>query len=61
MNELEMSILRQGQLNVANPVEFAAQEYLCAMKVLDDWGVPREAGDKTFSLVGRIDWLKENK
>ena len=31
-----------------------AEEYECAMKVLDDMDIPRENDEGTFSLVGRI-------
>jgi hypothetical protein len=46
--------LRGMTLNVANPIHYGAQEYLCAMTVLDDLKVPRNNEGKQFSLVGRI-------
>ena len=45
---------RLGLLNEANPVEFAATEYCCAMKYLDTQGVPRRDTGRKLSLVGRI-------
>lgn len=43
-------------LNEANPVEYAAKEYLCAMQYLDDIGKPRNDSvtGRVLSLVGRI-------
>ena len=43
-------------LNVANPVEHAAEEYWCAMKILDERNIPRFYEDEELSLVGRIDF-----
>ena len=48
-------------------LEYEAEEYHCAMMVLDDLGVPKRGWDEAFqgitdySLVGRIYWLKNNK
>lgn len=41
-------------LNTANPIEYGAEEYWCAMKVLDDMGITRECDGQELSLVGRI-------
>lgn len=48
-----------GPLNVADPVQHAAEEYLCAMQVLDDREIPRQLDGKTLSLVGRIFALEQ--
>jgi len=48
-------------LNIADPVQYAAEEYVCAMRVLDELGVPRKDGDDEYSLVGRIKWLQKEK
>lgn len=49
-------ILGARLLDEANPVEYAAKEYLCAMQYLDDIGKPRKDAitGRTLSLVGRI-------
>ena len=46
-------------LNEADPIHFAASEYRCAMRLLDDLDVPREPPDglNRYSLVGRIQIL----
>jgi hypothetical protein len=41
-------------LNEADPIEYAASEYRCAMKYLDDIGAPHAGAEGTLSLVGRI-------
>jgi hypothetical protein len=43
--------------------EYNSTEFWCAMQILDDMKVPREEKetDKTYSIVGRIKWLAENK
>ena len=47
-----------GQLlNEADPIEFAASEYRCAMSRLDSVDVPTEKDGQTLSLVGRISEL----
>lgn len=43
-----------GLLNAANPLEFAAEEYLCTHILLDNENVPHFDGDKKLSLMGRI-------
>ncbi len=48
------SAIEESLLNVADPIQFAAQEYWCAMKVLDTLGVPRQAVGGELSLAGRI-------
>ena len=45
-----------------NNLEYEAEEYECAMMVLDDLGVPRKIWNNDdeeaeLSLVGRIKWL----
>jgi len=37
-------------------VEHAAEEYWCAMKILDERNIPRFYEDEELSLVGRIDF-----
>ena len=54
-NQIELE-LDKLSLNVANPVEYAAEEYWCAMKVLDERNIPRFYQDDELSLVGRIDF-----
>lgn len=46
-------------LNVADQIQYAAEEYKCAMWYLDDLEVPRTItdGGETYSLVGRIQLL----
>lgn len=46
--------IESALLNIADPIQFGAEEYWCAMKVLDDMGVPREHEGASLSLVGRI-------
>lgn len=58
ISKAEKKIMEMGPLNVANPIEFAAEEYLCAMKVLDELGAPRFHQDNMLSIVGRIKALK---
>lgn len=41
-------------LNIADPIQFGAEEYWCAMKVLDDMKVARTHNGEELSLVGRI-------
>lgn len=42
--------------------EFNATEFWLAMQYLDDIGIPREDDDgQTYSIVGRIKYLKNNK
>lgn len=41
-------------LNIADPIQFGAEEYWCAMKVLDDMKVARKHNGEELSLVGRI-------
>lgn len=48
------SAITASPLNVADPIEFGAEEYCCAMRRLDDLGVPREHDGKVLSIVGRI-------
>ena len=47
-----------GLLNIANPIEWAAEQFQCAMLILDDMGIPRadinSLDAPIFSLVGRI-------
>lgn len=45
---------RLGVLNVATPEGYCAEEAYCVNACLDDRGVPREEGGKTFSLWGRV-------
>ena len=45
---------RLGPLNIADPIQNAAEEYLCAQIILDDMGIPREHDGRILSLVGRI-------
>ncbi len=42
-----------------NETNYQSTEFWCAMEVLDDLKVPRieESSGKTFSIVGRIQWL----
>lgn len=56
MSGITEHLLGARLLNEANPVEYAAKEYLCAMQYLDDIGKPRKdsATGRTLSLVGRI-------
>ena len=56
MKNLTEQSIEGCPLNVANPVEYAAEEYLCAMMVLDERNIPRFYQDKELSLVGRIDF-----
>ena len=49
----------RGPLNVADPVQFAAEEYICAHAYLDSLGVPRDDSSRAYqttrnSLVERI-------
>ncbi len=44
-------------MNIADPVEFAAEEYECAMMKLDTLQVPKELHGRTLSIVGRISYL----
>jgi hypothetical protein len=46
--------IENALLNEADPIEFAASEYRCAMKVLDDLGIPEELDTNRLSLVGRL-------
>lgn len=46
--------IRETPLNVSDPIQFGAEEYWCAMKLLDELGVPREYAGNTLSIVGRI-------
>lgn len=43
-----------GPLNIADPIQYAAEEYLCAQIFLDDINVPIEYDGVALSLVGRI-------
>lgn len=46
-------------LNIANPIEFTAEEYVCAMMFLDKENIPRHnISSERYSLVGRIMLLK---
>lgn len=42
---------------------YQSTEFWCAMEYLDDLNVPRvdESNGETYSIVGRIMWLKNNK
>jgi hypothetical protein len=53
MTETER-IIAATPLNIADPVQFGAEEYWCAMKVLDDMKIPRKYKGEELSLVGRI-------
>ena len=41
-------------LDTANPIEYGAEEYFCAMKLLDEMDVGREHNGQELTLVGRI-------
>ena len=41
-------------LNEADPIQYGAQEYICAMKRLDALKIPRVHEEIVLSLVGRI-------
>lgn len=44
-----------GLLNVSNPIEWAAEQFQCAMLFLDDMNIPKADTDEAiYSLVGRI-------
>lgn len=53
MTKIE-SIIKNTPLDITDPIQFGAEEYWCAMKMLDDINVPRSSGGKILSLVGRI-------
>jgi len=48
-------------VSLLNDLEHLSEEAECAHMVLDDMGVPREEGARTYSLVGRIRWALENR
>ena len=50
----ERSQDKLGPLNIANPIQYAAEEYLCAQMFLDAKGISREHDGRALSLVGRI-------
>lgn len=43
-------------------MEYQSTEFWCAMKKLDDLGIPRidKSLNKTYSIVGRIQWMMDN-
>lgn len=42
--------------HAARLIEFVSEEYECAIKFLDETGIPRFHNDQELSLVGRIRW-----
>jgi hypothetical protein len=46
--------IAETPLDVTDPIQFGAEEYWCAMRRLDDLGVPRAHNGTVLSLVGRI-------
>lgn len=59
MGEQAESVIAKTLLDITDPIQFGAEEYWCAMKVLDENGVPRfdQSGKNEYSLVGRINWI----
>ncbi len=47
-----------GLIDEADPVGWCVVQAACVHKCLDDRGVPRETGDGTLSLWGRVMWWK---
>lgn len=44
---------------VRNQLELAKDDIWCVHKYLDEQGIPRISVEgKTFSIVGRIEWMK---
>jgi hypothetical protein len=41
-------------LDIADPIQFGAEEYWCAMRRLDALEITREHEGKELSIVGRI-------
>ena len=59
MSNIEDTI-KHSLLDITDPIQFGAEEYWCAMKCLDDLGIPRKNGDNTLSIVGRIKYLTDD-
>lgn len=57
MTSDEQILQSERVLNYAEPVDYGAVEFACAMRVLDDLKIPRTHNGNTLTIVGRIHLL----
>jgi len=50
----EENAIASTPLDITDPIQFGAEEYWCAMRRLDELGVPRDHKGVVLSIVGRI-------
>ena len=47
-------VIASTPLDITDPIQYGAEQFWCAMRVLDDMNIPRSIDGEILSLVGRI-------